>query len=501
MLSARFAGGLLALLLCAEAAHAQRVVVLEFRNDKANKLRLQVERALKHGGVRILELRQYKVATAKKRLKGVRAMTPTAFAAVARSLGLNAAVAGSGGKALRVQILDASGAEVWAKEIPLRRGQLSSENARRLAAAVSGAVGPPPKPSAAPRAAVPAPPIGSRSEERKPPEQGKRPAQTIPPPEVSQTGQKSEKTETQGELERRQREELAEAHTTTEPQRDADLDLEVSKTRSRVGPKLFSAQVMGTTTWRSYCSRPGVSACSKYDSLDSTQRPPGDTVDFKAQVPYVGFALAAQLFPFAGVDNLSKGVGLLAGYDRGFSQTNVAVQTPTSPDPMPRSVYSSDQGITALATYRYFFGTGEKAEPLVGYAGLRGGYMSRTFDVDQNAAAPLPGSHRRHAAIGFEALYPFARRLKLEAAGSYFLGPKPSTSEINDHGSSSSSKGWGLEAGASGDVWGPLGYVLQFKWSRYTDQFSGIGNIWQSGSGGAAEETYVNLYWGATARF
>ena len=493
-MSPRFLGRVLSLvlLLGAEAAHARRVVVLEFRHDKGNKLRAQVERALKRSGsVQVLDVRKYKIAAAKKKLKGVRAMSPAAVAAVSRSLGLNAAVAGSGGKALRIQILDQSGTEIWSKEIPLRRGQLSADNARRLVAAVAGAAAPPPKPTHAPPVATPSAPTAP--EEKTAEVQEKQPAQAMPPLDVSP------KAEATDDRERRQREELAEAHTTTEPQRDGDLELEVSKRRSHVGPKFFSAQVTGTTTWRTYCSRPGVSGCGQYNSLDPTQRPAGDTVDFKAEVPYVGFALAVEFFPLAKAENLTKGLGLLAGYDRGFSQTNVSVQTSSTTDVTRRQVYSSDQGISLLATYRYFFGLGEKSDPLVAYAGLRGGYMSRTFEVDQNAAAPLPGSHRHYATVGVEALYPFTKFLKLDASGGYFLGPKPSASEINDYGTSSSSKGWGLEAGASGDVWGPFGYVLQFKLSKYTDQFSGAGAKWQSG--GIAEETYVNLFWGATAHF
>lgn len=497
-MSAKFLGGVLgfALLICTQTAQAQRVVVLEFHGDKGNKVRAQVERALRRNRhLQIQDLRRYRIAAAKKRFKGSKAMTPGAVAAVSRSLGLTAAVAGAAGKVLRVQVVDGSGAEIWKKEIPLRRGQLSSDNARRIAVAVAAAVGvktpePAPPPPPPPRSDARPPEVQPVPEAHEP-EKGA--GQPPPPVDVSS------KPETPEDREKRKSEELAEAHTTTDQPRDSDLDLEMKKSRARVGPKLFTAQVTGTTTWRSYCSRPGVNACSQYNLLDASQRPPGDTVDFKAEVPYVGFALAVEYFPFARVNNLTKGIGLLAGYDRGFSLTNVRVQTTPPTDTAGRQVYSSDQGIKALATYRYFFGLGDKAEPLVGYAGLRAGYTSRTFDVDQNAGTPLPGSHRHHATIALEGLYPVAKFLKFLASGSYFLGAKPSTSEINDYGTSSSSKGWGIEAGAAGDVWGPFGYVLTVKLSKYSDQFSGAGTKWQSG--GAAEESYFNLYWGASAHF
>ncbi len=455
----------LAMLVWAGAAQADRVVVLEFRHDKGGALRSQVERGLKgSGSLHVVPLRDFKVAAAKKKLRGPRAMTASAVAEVSTTLGLSAAVAGSRGKALLVQVLDRSGREIWAKEIALKRGRVSHEDQRRLAAAVEELLAPPPK-----------------------------------LPEEKKAEAEEPKPETPEEREKARREEMAEAHTAIEPQLGSGPSLESRRKLPRPGPKIFSAQVTGTTTWRTYCSRPGVAGCSQYNSLDPAQRPPGDTVDFKAEVPYVGFSLSVEVFPFAKADSFLRGFGLLGNYDRGFSQTNVRVQTSASPDVTQRQVYSSDQGISALASYRYFFAVDAKAEPLVGYGGLRAGFMARTFDVDQNAAAPLPGSHRRYATIGVEALYPVKKFLKFGASGNYFIGPKPSTSEINDYGSKSNSHGWGLEMGASGDVTGPLGYTLQFKLSKYTDQFSGVGSKWLSG--GIAEETYLSLYWGATAHF
>jgi hypothetical protein len=53
--------------------------------------------------------------------------------------------------------------------------------------------------------------------------------------------------------------------------------------------------------------------------------------------------------------------------------------------------------------------------------------------------------------------------------------------------------------GAGGDLWGPLGYVVRFRLSKYSDRFVGQGSKWLEG--GVAGETYVGLYWGASARF
>ncbi len=505
-MNARFPVSVLgfAVLLASSAVQAQRVVVLELRNDKSGKLRTQIERAIrKSGSVEVVSLRQYKAAAAKRKLKSAAAMTPRAVAQLSKVLRLSAAVGGSAGKSLRAQIWDSSGAELSAMRFSLQRGALSQPDARRLADSIALTVGgkkavrpvPPPTAAAptaadavvaaaAAAAAAPPPPPPPPP----PPEQKEEPAAMPPKAETAATTPESAVAR-----ENRSREEMAEAHTSSEPSGPVAVEAK----GQRVGPKLITAQITGTTTWRSYCSRPGFTSCAQYNAVDPGQRPPGDTVDFKAQVPYVGFSLAVDLFPLAESSSLFQGLGLLVGYERGFSLTNVKVQT-SAGSPPDRQVYAADQAITALAAFRYFFAFGHR-DPLLGYAGVHGGFGTRRFDVDSNAAAPLPGSHRNYPVVGLDVSIPVWKFLRFEGAGNYFLSPKPSSSEISGYGSSASATGWGGDLGLSGDVWGPLGYVVRFRYSRYKDHFSGAGTTWQNG--GAAEESYVGVYWGATARF
>jgi hypothetical protein len=478
-LIARFSILGLAVLLTSSSVHAQRVVVLELRHDKSGKLRTQIERAIrKSGSLETVSLRQYKAAAAKRHLKTA-AMTPRGVAQLSHALHLSAAVSGSAGKSLKAQILDSSGAELSTMRLSLQHGTLSSQDARRLADSIASAVGKTHAVSSvAPAAAVvPAPPPPA-------PEQKEEPAAEPAKTETAET--------TSPERENQSRAEMEEAHTSSE----SKAPVMVEAKGPQIGPKLITARITGTTTWRSYCSRPGFASCAQYNAADPSQRPPGDTVDFTAQVPYVGFSLAAELFPLADSSSLVHGLGLLVGYDRGFSQTTVKVQTSAGPQP-DRQVYASDQAITALAAFRYFFGLGENDLP--GYAGVHGGFGTRRFDVDSGAAAPLPGSHRNYPVVGLGVSIPVWKFLRFEGAGNYFLSPKPSASEISAYGSSASSKGWGGELGLSGDVWGPLGYVFRFSYSQYKDQFSGTGTTWQTG--GAAEESYVDLYWGVAAHF
>jgi len=499
-LSFKFLGRLLglAMLLGSAGAHAQRVVVLEFRNDKAGKVRTQIERALRSShSVDILSLRQYKAAAAKKSFKGARAMTPAAVAKTAKAAGLSAAVGGSAGKTVHVQIWDSSGAELSTLKFPLKHGSLSQQDTRHLADAVVSTVGAR-KPSGAakraPSTASVEPPVESPKAEptASAVEQKEEPLAASPKAEVT-----SAKSDSSGR-EQQLREELAEAHTTS-PSTAPSETMEVAAKGPRVGPSLIHAQVTGTTTWRSYCSRPGFTSCAQYNALDPSQRPPGDTVDFKAQVPYVGFSLAAELFPFAESSSLLHGFGLLAGYERGFSQTNVNIVT-SAGTTGNRQVYAADQALTALAAFRYFFALGQE-EPLVGYAGIHGGFGTRRFDVDSSASVPqpLPGSHRNYPVVGIDVSVPIWKFLRVEGSGNYFLSPKPSSSEINNYGSTVSSSGWGADLGLAGDIWGPFGYVARLRYSQYKDHFTGSGAQWQNG--GAAEESYLGLYWGASAHF
>ncbi len=472
-MNARFLGSCLglAVLLGSSAASAQQVVVLEFQNDKSAKLRRQVEKALQESGsLTVLSLRDYKAAAAKKKLKGARAMTARAVALTAKALGLDGAVGGSVGKSLRLQILDASGAVLSASRFSLHRGLLSSRDARRSAETVAQTL--------APKKIAP-PPVPK--------------AEPAPPPP---------KSESEAEKENRVREELAEAHTVNDikPPPPAPTVAALRAKGPRIGPKVVNAQITGTTTWRSYCSRPGFSNCSQYNALDPTLRPPGDTVDFKAQIPYMGFSLAAELFPFAEWDSLVRGLGLVASYERGYSQTNVNVLT-TAGDLTTRQVYAADSAVTALIAFRYFFSF-SREEPLVGHAGIHGGFGTRRFDVDANAlsaAVRLPGSHRNYPVVGLDVSIPIFKFLRVELTGNYFINPKPFASEVAPYGATASATGWGGELGLTGDVWGPLGYLVRFRYERYKDQFSGSGSSWLTG--GAAEESYAGIFWGVTAHF
>lgn len=48
-------------------------------------------------------------------------------------------------------------------------------------------------------------------------------------------------------------------------------------------------------------------------------------------------------------------------------------------------------------------------------------------------------------------------------------------------------------------MWGPVGYSVKFRFTRYEDAFTGPGGNWLDG--GVAQETYTALEGGVTAAF
>jgi len=156
----------LALLALSMPARAQRAVVLDFDGDPGGKMRTQVVEALTAAGkVALIPSRDLKSAALRKGFSTSRKDPREMIKAVAKSLQLDAVLAGTVtiGE-LNVVIYDAAGAELWSRDIPLRRGRLEEDTAKRLAAAIAAATKP----------AAPEPP---------PP-----PLRTIPPDTTTGTG-------------------------------------------------------------------------------------------------------------------------------------------------------------------------------------------------------------------------------------------------------------------------------------------------------------------------
>ncbi len=269
-----------------------------------------------------------------------------------------------------------------------------------------------------------------------------------------------------------------------------------------VYPPLARLFLGGTTTWRHYCARPGVKSCGEFDRK-SPEEQLGDTHEVSPGVPYLGLSAELELLPLARSPSAARGLGVVLGYRRGFASTDVTLRNDAGQS-TTREAPATDSVLTAQALYRYFFGRGAAGE-LLGYAGLRAGLLTRSFDVAEEAESFLTSTHRLFPAVGLEVSEPLLRTVRLEGGGQVFIGSKPGQggrdAQVREYGTSVSSFGWEADLGLAGDLWGPLGYSLRFRLSRYQDTFSGAGTRtgWQNG--GVAAETYSSLQWGITGSY
>ncbi len=512
----------LALALSAQAALAQkapktRVVVLDFEDDRRDAVRGQLENALgKNKQLELVPLKQYVTAASKARLRGNASRTPEGVARIAPELGLSAVVTGKVGRSLVLRVLDTNGQEVWTRTVKLQRGKLSPAEARKLAAGIAtAATQPPPAPEPPPQkpppppppdtsttppppdtSGTPPPPPPDTGKPPPPPPKGKPPAATAPPKAPAEPLDIPKPIDD-------------ESHTSTQPYDEYATRDELEAMDRHRHPPLIHVWVGGSTTWRTYCARPGVTACSQFDSRPEEERV-GDTIDFRSGVPYLGLTGQIEVLPLAHSQKPWRGVGLLVGYQRGYSETRVKVTTQTGETPT-RSVIATDSVITAMLLYRYYFNLGTESRPRLGYAGFRGGMLSREFGVDQQARAPLTGSHRLHPSAGLEVSVPLRHWLRVEGGGQFFIGPRAGQSlladqgalelEVRDLGAEVSSFGWFAELGVAGEVWGPLGYSVRGRFTPVKDTFTGRGSRFGWEEGGVASEQHIDVRWGLTASF
>lgn len=485
------------LLAVAPAAHARNVVILDFAEDRKGALRAQIEDAVSEAGkVTVVPVSRFKDAAGRKRFKGAKVTSPEAVAAVARSLELSAAVTGIVGEKISVVILDPDGNELWSRELKHTRGLLSEDNARRLAAAIAAAAQSVAVAQADPEEAPEAPPERDGREADPPAE---RPGEDRPAREEELAGlDLSGETPDAPEP----REGAARVPATDEPDEDP-----APRPRRRERPAapgaapLVQLQLQGATTWRTYCARPGVASCADYDrtaATDPTAVPPGNPIDFTTQLPYLGFLLSAQLMPLAQLAGPLAGVGLVGSFGMGFSRTDI-FNISGGTRVRVGTVISTERAFTAALAYRYRLPLGDLSGPPA-FVGLRAGLHGTSFQVGSAASSPnIPNTNRLYPALTLEALFPLARYARLEGSGGVYLNTRVSPEDFRKFGAAASGFGWGAELGVSGDLFGPLGYHARVRLTQFHDRFQGAGSEWNTG--GAATETFMALFWGASARF
>lgn len=475
-------------------AQAQKVVILEIDGDQGNKLRAQIEAAVKRAGVvDTLSLQSYKDAAARRRLRGAAAFTPAGVARTAKRLRFDAAVAGEiASGTYKVLIWDRLGSQLWTKDLPLKRGLLSEDLVSKLARAIAAA--------AAQGAAQPS---ANAAVEEGGPDEG---AIDLTPSAEPRTP-----------VEHRE-----------DPDRDADLDNKPAAQVAVPGPPILRGWLAGMTIWRSQCLRPGVKSCREYDV--AAIKPPGIVIDFSSRAtdnfvppPYWGFLVNAELFPLGGfrskpIHRFFNGVGLLASVSFGQSVTRI-VEATAQGQGEPKKVNSVDLGYSFQLAYRVHLAMGYGTPQPAAFVGLRAGLLSRNFNIDPSAGSSLPSSQRTYPTgfgfpvVGLDVSVPIAPFLRFDLGGSLFINPRTSAEQIIGYGNlqdptgGAQATGGSFDAGASGELIGPLGWILRFRYTAFADRYSGQGQKWTTpctesqACGGAGEETFTQILWGLTGSF
>lgn len=422
--------------LCAGAARAQAVVILELDGDTRGVVRAQLVEAVEQAGqVRVVAAGAYARAAAERGFPGAQANTPAAVRAVAPELGITAAVGGVVGERLLVRILDARGEQIWTRELPLIGGRLSADSARRLAAAIAVAAGPAPSST----------------------------------PVESAEGQPS-----------------ADAS-------DAGPVGSPAPSARTVGPPLFSATAAGTATIHLYCSRPGVSSCAEWDAMEDGTEPPGTFVSLERPAPYLGYALAGEVFPLARSEGWWNGFGIEGEFAQAFSLLAVRLASGDATSPT-QTVTASDIRWVGDLVYRYYFPFGAGGGG--GYVGAHAGMRAHSYTIDPSANQLFSGTQRIHPGAGLNGFLPFSDRVRVEVAATFLVDPRPGADEVALYGTSVQSMGFSADVNVSGDLWGPLDYSARLRLEMYRDAFSGRGTWFPEG--GVAQETYATFFAGVT---
>ncbi len=473
----------------AAPAWAQRVVILPIDGD-SGKLRDQVEQAVLDSAViEVVSLGSYQAAVAKKKIADDQASTPAAVAKVGKKLQLDAAVGGTVDSGqFHVVIVDRKGEELWSKDLKVKKGLLSDDHAQKLARAIAAAA----KQGAEKnQAAAPPPDEGDPG--------ASDPLATAPPPPPRRDEPTLDSTMPEVDI-------SSPAAVTDD--RDQDLEREAARRKAKkTRPAALRATIGPTATWRSQCLRPGVIACKNFETAQV--KPGGRTIDFSSGAPYWGLAINVEFFPGALFsDNVFlQGFGVLGGFHFGASETQILEETSQGAGPS-KTVKSMDLGWTAQVAWRFQWQMGAvadrgDAQPWA-YAGIRGGFQGRMFEIDPSAVVPLPSSQRvGFPVLGGDVSIPIIKFFRLDFGGSWFAAPRLAAEQIVGYGNQADvtggliSSGFGLEGGVSGMIAGPVGYMVRVRYMSFLDKFFGQGQLWticdENQCGGVGEESFVGV--------
>lgn len=460
------------LLMSFWARAEQGVTVLELIGDRRDAVRGQLERSLQAKGSEVVKGKLYETRARRLGFRGGEAYTDAAIAALSRELGLAATVRGAvSGPTLTVKVMSTSGSLLGTESYPLKKGKLSQKDAIRAAEAIlttlRGAAA-----EVVPQESMEA----ARSAASKP--QGVPPRSSATADALASSGAGTAEPT---------------AKVMAVPAVPGEEAPPVKTPAPMMGPRWISVRFGGATTWRSYCAVPGIASCGQLESQPVEERP-GNYLLFGTPSPYSGLSAELDVFPLVLLgDTALKGLGVTAELSRRWSQVSV------NGGGRGGTTSATDMYGSLFGTYRFYFPLSFTATPLPAFVGLRGGVISRSFEVAEEYQVLLPKMSRTHASLGLDVSVTLTRLARVEAGFLYFIRPRPGQEQKERYGPEVSSSGFGLEVGVSGDLFGPLDYGIRYRFQKYADTFSGAGTDWTEG--GISQESSSGLTWTLGASF
>ncbi len=495
---------LLTPLLAVQAEARPSLAVADFpdanRSGTARGLRNALVSALERGdAVDLVPFAQVRAAAKRKRISARELGRPSGIARAAGYAGADGVVLGrvtGRGRSVRlsVQVLDPKGRELWTKDVGVKNGELSDELADRFARAFAAAVGvvadPEPARPAAQTPRNPEPvrpePAVTTIEARDPdPASADEPVRGAPPSspritsidELPRATQKPQETITPS---RREEDWAREGPLEQAPEPDDGL--------SMPRPPWVEMLGAGSFNWRSYRFCPEVESCDLPAPAGSMA-----PVTYTTERPYSGFAIGATFFPLRSQDNLLRGLGIAATYGR-----SLFLRTRYLDKQRQEQVFGSTQqrfgGELLWRVYYRLDGMGD------GYVGVRAGYLSHAFLVDENPK--IVDSSRGGLILGAEGAFPFNRYISAEARFSGVPLASPGEKERAIYGSAASGGGFTLQAGFSSDLGHPEWHVAPvalFETTYFGDRYANVDG--GTPRTGRALEQYYGAILGLRASF
>jgi len=468
-------------LLWGGSALAQ-AVVLDLRGDSRDRLRTQIQTSLQEvKGLEVVGIATWDGLVKKAKLTPARARAGVGVARLSERAGVTVAVGGRvTGTKFRVQLLDAKGKVLSTRTLTLAKGKLRERDLNRLANAVVAAVETA-RPSAAAKdeqvakaTEKPADKIAEKPAEKSAP----RPAERSPAVASPSRGEDASSRSA--------------ALAPSGGQREAKVDARGAE--AGASQQVLKVSLFGAANWRSACLAPGSESCVAYKRLEPADQPPGRFVEFGTQIPYSGVGLALEYFPFSAPGNAFEGFGVLVSAQRAWAE--VTLRQGLSGSTFTQ-VSASDDLVTAELSWRFGFDIGG----MRAWAGPRGGFTWRNFNVENENEGLLPGSDRRFGNAGLDLGLRVSPSVNLELSGAYAIMPGQTQATRRRFGLEGGSSGFVGHLGVNGKLIGVVGYHVRLNLLGFGDTFEATGQEEEWTAGGVGHEFYTGLELGLSLSF